>query len=59
MTHRIGNVLVIESTPEATCAFCKRVKELRPYGPQGQSICFDCAMHDEPTTAKQFEKLLG
>lgn len=58
MTRRDGNVLIIESTPDGVCAFCRKVKELRPYGPQGQSICFDCAMHDEKTTEAQFDKLL-
>jgi hypothetical protein len=24
------------------CQFCKQEKELRPYGPKGECICFEC-----------------
>lgn len=26
------------------CQYCNQQRELRPYGEQGQLICFDCAM---------------
>ncbi len=52
----VEKFIICDATAPATCAFCRKVKELRPYGPQGQSICFDCAMHDEKTTGKQFLK---
>lgn len=58
MTRREGTKLIIEQTEPATCFFCHKVAELRPYGPQGQSICFDCGMHNNEETAKQFLKLL-
>jgi len=58
MTRREDAKLIIEQTEPATCFFCHRVAELRPYGPQGQSICFDCGMHNIEETAKQFHKLL-
>ena len=38
------------------CEFCKEVKELRPYGPHGESICFDCMKKDEPAAERQFAK---
>ena len=27
-----------------TCHYCGKTKELRPYGPRGSMVCFDCAM---------------
>ena len=26
----------------SACEFCQKEKELRPYGPKGERICFDC-----------------
>jgi hypothetical protein len=43
-----------EEQPDAKCELCGKVEELRPYGPNGENICFDCGMKDEETTEKQF-----
>ena len=48
--------IVTEATEPAKCFYCHRVRELRPYGPQGQGICFDCGMHNRAETEKQFAK---
>jgi hypothetical protein len=29
------------------CQLCGKEEELRPYGPSGEWICFDCGMKDE------------
>lgn len=58
MTRKIGNNLIIEPTDPAKCEFCEKVEELRPYGPEGESICFDCAMKDEQTTLRKFYELM-
>lgn len=58
MTKRIGNVLVIEEEEPQQCDFCGQIRELRPYGPNGECICFECGMKDEETTLKQLSKLL-
>lgn len=47
---------VIARTPDAKCAYCEKVAELRPYGPNGEEICFECGMADEPTTGRQFDR---
>lgn len=47
MTRRVGDHIVIEATRPRPCSMCREVKELRPYGPGGSSICFDCAMKPE------------
>ena len=51
-------ITIIDSGEPAKCDLCGKVDELRPYGPNGESICFDCGMKDEETTAKQFKKLI-
>jgi hypothetical protein len=41
------------------CELCGKKAELRPYGPNGESICFDCGMKDEKITKKKFFGLLN
>lgn len=45
----------IAQEPDDECAFCHAFSELRPYGPNKERICFDCAMKDEPTASKQMD----
>lgn len=40
------------------CQFCGKDEELRPYGKNGEWICFDCGMKEEATTKAQFVKIL-
>ena len=58
MSHRIGNRVVICTTDAAKCDLCGAVEELRPYGPNGENICFDCGMKDETTTKKRMTQTL-
>ena len=48
---------MIDGTQHAACELCGKVEELRPYGPGGKNVCFDCAMKDEAEAMRQFEKL--
>lgn len=41
----------------SNCELCGKEAELRPYGPNGEFICFACGMKDEATTIRQFEKV--
>ncbi len=52
-------IFLIEPEPDARCEFCGKVDELRPYGPKGERLCFDCAMKDEKAAKRQFIKRLG
>ena len=57
MTHKTKNgVLLICEEPDGTCEFCGATDELRPYGPNGENVCFDCAMKDEAAAARQFRR---
>lgn len=46
----------IAPEPPAVCEFCQAHDELRPYGPNGENICFDCAMKDEETAMRRFRQ---
>ena len=52
------NIVTIDGTKHAKCQMCGKEEELRPYGPNGESVCFDCAMKDEDAAERQFAKLL-
>ncbi len=35
---------VIAQEPDQMCEMCGQVDECRPYGPNDEQICFECAM---------------
>lgn len=39
---------------ENKCELCGEYRELRPYGPNGENVCFTCGMKDEEAAKKQF-----
>ena len=53
MSERINGMPVIKVEPDSECELCGKIAECRPYGPNGESICFDCAMKYERTTVIQ------
>lgn len=44
---------VIAEEPPQQCEMCGAIEECRPYGPNDEQICFECAMKDEETTRKK------
>jgi hypothetical protein len=38
---------------DQVCELCGIIAECRPYGPNDEQICFDCAMKDEATTERK------
>jgi hypothetical protein len=54
----VGKTVVIAAEPPAPCELCGEVEELRPYGPNGARVCFDCAMKDREGTKKRMNKIL-
>jgi hypothetical protein len=59
MTTRDGNVVMLEPEQPQQCDLCGKIAELRPYGPNGESICYECGMKDEAATKRQFLKRTG
>lgn len=55
MSERIGDIAFSYAEKPQQCDLCGKVAELRPYGPKGECICFDCGMKDKATT----ERMMG
>ena len=49
---------LIEAEPDGLCALCLNIAETRPYGSNGEEICFECGMKDEETTRKQMGRYI-
>ena len=58
MSRNIEGIPIIYAENPQQCDFCGKIDELRPYGPKGECICFDCGMKDEVTTKKMVKKML-
>jgi len=54
-----GGVFVVGEEPAQQCDGCGEIRELRPYGPGGSVVCFDCAMKDPKTAEKHFGRRLN
>jgi hypothetical protein len=57
MTRIVNGMLFIEPEEDGKCELCGKIDELRPYGPNGERICFECGMKDEDSVNKQIQKL--
>jgi len=53
MSQNYYGQVIIMGEPDGVCELCGEVNELRPYGPNGENICFSCGMKDKETTEKQ------
>lgn len=55
MSHKgdDGN-FYIAAEPSGRCEMCGAVEETRPYGPDGEQVCFACGMKDEKAMERQF-----
>lgn len=54
MTREVPGGLVVEPERPQQCDLCGAIEELRPYGPNGEAICFDCGMKNRETTDAAF-----
>jgi hypothetical protein len=43
---------------DQVCESCGKIDECRPYGPNGEQICFECAMLDEETTKRKMAEYI-
>lgn len=57
MTRRVGNMVIIEVEDDDTCEMCGKTDELRPYGPNGERICYDCGQKDPAATEEKMREL--
>jgi hypothetical protein len=49
----------IMAQPPGRCEDCGTVAETRPYGPNGENVCFDCGTKDEEAMKRAFERRMG
>lgn len=49
---------IIEAEGKQTCELCGASAETRPYGPNGEEVCFPCGMKDEATAKRQASRYL-
>jgi hypothetical protein len=49
---------VIAPEPDQACEMCGIIDECRPYGPNGEQICFECGQLDEETTKKKMAEYI-
>ena len=41
------------------CELCGVVEECRPYGPNGEQVCFQCGMKDPEAAERGFARYTG
>lgn len=49
---------IIEGEAKSFCELCGEHAETRPYGPNGEEVCFPCGMKDEPSAIRGFKKFV-
>jgi hypothetical protein len=59
MSRRLPNgIIILEPEDDDECELCGKFEETRPYGPNGERICFECAMKDKATTDRKMREVL-
>lgn len=56
MSDIINGEIYVEKPQQ--CDFCAEIRELRPYGPKGETICFKCMKKNKSAAEKQLDTLL-
>ena len=60
MSIRIGDISIICVEPDQPCEYCGQITETRPYGPNGEQICYACAMLNPfETEVQMYIRLVG
>jgi len=54
MSRVEGSVFITEPEAPARCEDCGKLAELRPYGPGGTRICFECGEKDPEGTERRY-----
>ena len=49
---------VIMEEPPQVCELCFTIEECRPYGPNGEQICFACGQKDPEGTEKRMAEYI-
>lgn len=57
--QQIAEVLAQPTRAPGRCELCGAITQTRPYGPNGEQVCLDCAMKDQAAAARGFHKRFG
>jgi hypothetical protein len=58
MIKVIDGEVFFEEEPKAKCELCDKLRELRPYGPNGENVCLPCAEKDPEALEERMNKAL-
>lgn len=58
MTDIINGIPIIYTEEPQKCELCGKIAETRPYGKNGEEVCFECGMKDIETTKWRYRDLL-
>lgn len=50
---------IIEKERVDRCELCGTIAETRPYGPNGEEVCFACGMKNEEAMRRGFDRLVN
>lgn len=53
-----NGVIFVAEEPDGRCELCGAVEETRPYGPNGEEICFSCGQKNLETTKQKFQEFM-
>lgn len=56
MSEVIGNTFVIKEEEPTVCELCGDFAETRPYGPNGENVCFPCGMKNEAAAKEKLRE---
>jgi hypothetical protein len=59
LVEAIDSGRLISVEPPGRCDLCGAVEETRPYGPNGEQVCFGCGMKDEAAAERAFRNRMG
>ena len=59
MTRDVPGGIIIETELPQQCDLCGVIAELRPYGPNGEAVCFDCGMIHYAASEAAFQKRIA
>ena len=57
MSDKERGGFVIEAEENQQCDLCGKIAELRPYGPNGECVCFACGMKDEESAKNVLKEI--
>jgi len=60
VVEAIDDDRLIQEQPPGRCDLCGAVKETRPYGPNGENVCFECGPGSgDPAAVRAAEAAFG